>query len=84
MARRTRKAADSTVRGEYTEGEGWNAGQRAPSTKYVDMDGKIMDKEPKGGGHVLVFAGDVVRPDIARQLSGGDEPADEADDGDES
>lgn len=56
------------VRGEYASGVGWEAGQVAPSTKFVSMDGKVSDKEPAGGGHVLVAEGDVVREHMAAQL----------------
>jgi hypothetical protein len=60
MTRRQNRQNDETVRGEYASGTGWEAGMRAPSTKYVDMDGNVSDDEPKGGGHVLVAEGDTV------------------------
>lgn len=59
MARRQQR--NETVRGEYANGTGWEAGQLAPSTKWIDEDGKVVDKEPKGISRVLVFEGDVVR-----------------------
>jgi hypothetical protein len=71
MARsRNRNVGSATVRGEYANGTGWEAGQAAPSTKYVDLDGNVTDKEPKGGGRVLVFEGDTVRPHMVDALKG--------------
>lgn len=70
QSRRGSKPVDEKVRGEYASGTGWGAGQRAPSTKYVDLDGNVSDKEPKGGGKVLVFEGDVVREHMLDVLNG--------------
>jgi hypothetical protein len=75
-SRRNRRGGDNSataiksekVRGQYASGVGWDAGQVAPSTKYVDMDGKVTDKEPVGGGHVLIAEGDVVREHMLPQL----------------
>lgn len=55
---------------QYADGEGFEAGQRAPSTKYIDRDREnVSDDEPDGGGWVLVQKGDVVSPDVARILA---------------
>lgn len=67
----SRRGTQDKVRGEYASGTGWEAGQIAPSTKYVDMDGKVSDSEPKGGGSVLVAEGDVVRPHMVEALKSG-------------
>lgn len=81
MARsRSRNVGSANVRGEYASGTGWEAGQLAPSTKYVDMDGNVTDKEPKGGGRVLVFEGDVVRPHMVEALNPKSADADESED----
>lgn len=78
-SRRSRRTSDETVRGEYSSGTGWEAGQRAPSTKYIDGDGKVVDDEPKGGGHVLVFEGDTVREHMVAALNPkADDSADES------
>lgn len=60
-----------TVRGEYTSGTGWEAGNAAPSTKYIDENGKVTDDEPTGVSRVLVAAGDVVRPHMVEALKAG-------------
>lgn len=49
------------VRGQYASGVGFEAGNVAPSTKWLDENGKVVDKEPTGVSRVLVFEGDVVR-----------------------
>lgn len=72
MARGTRNVGSATVRGEYANGTGWDAGQNAPSTKYVDGDGKVTDKEPRGeGARILVAEGDVVRPHMVEAIKAG-------------
>lgn len=77
MARRRQNQGEpiesATVRPKrYSSGgEGFEAGQTAPSTKYRDRDGKIGDKEPRGGGWVVVIEGDVVTPAAARELAAG-------------
>lgn len=73
MARGTARktAASDTVRGEYSSGTGFEPGNRAPSTKYVDEDGKVTDKAPTGVGRVLVFEGDTVHPHIAQAIKDG-------------
>lgn len=61
---------NATVRpAVYADGEGFKAGQRAPKTKFLNRDrDKVSDKEFPDGGWVLVQKGDVVSPDVARQL----------------
>lgn len=63
---------NATVRPQqYADGEGFKAGQVAPSTKYIDRDrNKVSDKEPKDGGWVLVAEGSVVTPDQAALIAG--------------
>lgn len=63
-----------TVRGEYTSGTGWEAGNKAPATRWVDEDGNVSETEPKGVSRVLVAAGDVVRPHMVDVLNGGSLP----------
>lgn len=60
-----------SVRGEYTAGTGFEAGNVAPSTKYVDENGKITDDEPTGVGRVLVAQGDTVRPHMVEAMKAG-------------
>lgn len=56
----------------YSEGEGFAAGQRAPSSKYRTIDGSIVDELPEGeGGWEIVVKGDVVNPQTARELEEG-------------
>lgn len=83
MARAARKTAAAKVDGQYAEGEGFEIGQRAPSTKYVDVDGKVSDEQPKDGGWVAVQAGDTVTPAIYDRLNPKSDDAadDSADDG---
>lgn len=51
----------------YSDGEGFEAGQRAPHTLYTDRDrNKVGKSEFEDGGWVLVQAGDTVTPDTAR------------------
>jgi hypothetical protein len=55
---------------QYSDGEGFEAGQRAPKTMYVDRDrNKVSDKEFDDGGWVLVQEGDTVSPDAAALLA---------------
>lgn len=60
-----------TVRGEYVGGTGFEAGNVAPSTKYIDEDGKVTDEQPAGVARVLVEKGDVVRPHMVAALEAG-------------
>lgn len=48
---------------------GWKVGNTAPSTKYLDTDGKVVDKQPVQG-KVLVFEGDTVTRRIADIIAG--------------
>jgi hypothetical protein len=60
-----------TVRGQYASGTGFEAGNIAPSTKYIDENGKVVDDEPTGIGSVLIAAGDVVREHMVETLKRG-------------
>lgn len=72
--------SNDTMRGEYVSGEGFEAGNVAPSTKYADMNGKLSDSEPVGGGHVIVFKGDRVSPSMAAVIAAGSDASDASDD----
>lgn len=59
-----------TVRAEYSSGTGWEAGNIAPATKWIDESGNVVDSEPTGIGRVLIAQGDVVRPYMVDVLKG--------------
>lgn len=76
MAQRKRGETDendttppATVRQqEYSGGEGFEAGQKAPHTVYVNRDrDKVSTDEFPEGGWVLVTEGSTVTPDVAEQ-----------------
>lgn len=72
MARANRNRTDK-VDGEYTTGEGWEAGNVAPSDKYLTVDGKVVDELPKGeGGWQLAIKGSPVTPALAKQIEDAD------------
>jgi hypothetical protein len=72
MARATGKRAAKRATATYSEGSGFDAGNVAPSTKYVDgTSGKIVSKEPSNGGWVVVAEGDTVSPLAAKQIADG-------------
>ena len=56
---------------QYSSGTGFEAGQRAPSTKYVTEDGEVVDDEPTGISTVLVAEGDVVREHMVDAIKNG-------------
>lgn len=59
-----------TVRAEYSSGTGWEAGNLAPATKWLNEAGEVVDSEPTGIGRVLIAQGDVVRPYMVDVLGG--------------
>lgn len=83
---RSRRSTGATVdQPAYSEGSGFKAGQTAPSTKYRTIDGKVVDKLPKGeGGWVVVNEGETVAPHVARELDVASSKSDDSDDADDS
>jgi hypothetical protein len=70
--KRTAKRPAKRATATYSEGSGFDAGNVAPSTKYVDgTSGKIVSKEPSNGGWVVVAEGDTVSPLAAKQIADG-------------
>lgn len=55
----------------YTDGEGFEAGNRAPSSKYRTVEGKIVDDLNGEQGWEVVVKGDRVTPAIAREVAEG-------------
>lgn len=52
----------------YSEGDGFGAGQRAPSSVYRNNDGEFVDNLNGEIGWEHVVKGDVVNPQTAREL----------------
>jgi hypothetical protein len=71
MARgQQRQTPDATVETQkYAEAEGFEAGNRAPSSKYRDVDGNIVDDLKGEPGWEVVVKGDVVTPAMADELN---------------
>jgi len=46
----------------------WKVGEVVPKTLFVDLDGKVSDKEPERG-KVLVAEGDVVTDAVVRAIA---------------